>query len=507
MLKKPLIIFEMANNHMGDINHAKKIIRNFSYISKPLTTKLSFAFKFQFRDLDTYIHESFKFSNHPQVKRFLETKLTTSNWNKLIKYTKSKGFKTICTAFDEKSVDRVLKYKFDFLKIASCSVDEWPLLEYISKKCKKTKIICSLGGANKSTIRNNISFFSNKKIDVKYLYCVAKYPTAPENSNLNYFKYLKKIYPDKIYGYSTHENPDEKLSAGLVYAMGGKIFEKHVGLGSKKYTLNKYSSSPKQTKLWLECLVESINRCGSLLNRDKFLPIEQSNLNIFKRGVFLKKNILQKNKNESLKLEDVDFSFPSIPGQLLANDFSKFKKLILKNKILSGQQILKKNVTIDDNRKFAEIIRDKIVNMINLNAIIINKFSRLEISHHYGVKKFNDYGLCMITIHNSEYCKKILFLFYKQKHPEQYHKKKKETFFILFGKLKLKLRIKNKIKILLLKTGDIYTINPKEIHSFEAVSKDGAIIEELSTKSDRDDSYYVDNKITNNKNRKSFIAL
>jgi len=76
MITKPLIIFEMANNHMGDFVHAKKIINIFSRLSKDFQKKLTFAMKFQFRDLDTYIHKSFKFSDHPQVKRFLDTKLT-----------------------------------------------------------------------------------------------------------------------------------------------------------------------------------------------------------------------------------------------------------------------------------------------------------------------------------------------------------------------------------------------------------------------------------------------
>ena len=31
---KTLVILEMANNHMGSIDHAKKIIKKFSYITK-----------------------------------------------------------------------------------------------------------------------------------------------------------------------------------------------------------------------------------------------------------------------------------------------------------------------------------------------------------------------------------------------------------------------------------------------------------------------------------------
>ena len=188
-MKKPLVILEMANNHMGDKFHALKIVKTYSKISKDFKNKIDFAFKFQFRDLETYIHQSFKNTDHKQVRRFEDTKLDDNQWKEIFKYSR-KNFKLISTAFDEKSVIKIVDLKFDFLKIASCSMNEWPLLEHISKFAKKKKIICSLGGANENEIRNTISFFKNRNINVKYLYCVAKYPTKPENLKM----YKAEIY-------------------------------------------------------------------------------------------------------------------------------------------------------------------------------------------------------------------------------------------------------------------------------------------------------------------------
>ena len=45
---------------------------------------------------------------------------------------------------------------------------------------------------------------------------------------------------------------------------------------------------------------------------------------------------------------------------------------------------------------------------IYLRKELVNDF---EISHHYGLDKFNKFGLVMITILNRDYCKKILVLF------------------------------------------------------------------------------------------------
>lgn len=115
--------------------------------------------------------------------------------------------------------------------------------------------------------------------------------------------------------------------------------------------------------------------------------------------------------------------------------------------------------------------------------------------------------MCMITIVNSSYCKKLLLMFHNQFHPAQFHKKKQETFFVLYGKISLTIKIGNKIIKKIMKEGNILTIKPNEIHSFKCLSKNGCVIEELSTKSNKEDSFYIDKKISKNKNRKTFISL
>ena len=182
---KPLVIFEIANNHMGNSNHAIKIIDKYYKISLKFRKQINFAIKFQFRDLDTFIHEKFKNSRNKQVIRFETTRLSKKEWKKILLYSK-KRFQTICTPFDENSVIDVVKNKFDFLKIASCSANDWPLLEQIANKAKNMKIICSLGGTTLNEMRNIVSFFDTRKMNVKYLYCVAKYPSNPDEINLNY---------------------------------------------------------------------------------------------------------------------------------------------------------------------------------------------------------------------------------------------------------------------------------------------------------------------------------
>ena len=213
-------------------------------------------------------------------------------------------------------------------------------------------------------------------------------------------------------------------------------------------------------------------------------------------------------KGQILSIKDVNFQFPSLKNQILSNDFSKFNQFILKRDINQNEPILKKFTKTLNKKNTLRIIRDKVRNLSNNAKITIPQGARIEISHHYGIENFNRFGLSMITVYNSKYCKKLLFQFPNQVHPDQFHKVKDETFFILYGKVKLNVRKGKKSKKItrILNQGEIYTIKPMEIHSFSPIGNKGAIIEELSTQSLRSDSFYLDKKIERNKSRKSFIS-
>ena len=429
--------------------------------------------------------------------------LTKKQLSEILIFSRTK-FKLICTPFDEISFDNVVKDKFDYLKIASCSATDWPLIEYIAKKAKNKKIICSLGGLNKDEISSVISFFLTRNIKAQFLYCVAKYPTLSSDLNLIYFNELKKFYGNKIAGISLHEEPNEYLSGTIGYAMGARIFEKHIGVSKGKISLNKYSVDTKQMETWLSYLEKTIDQVGNVQSRNNNLKLEKKALGNFQRGVYNRNQFL--NKGSKINNLSISFNFPASKGQLTANNFSKFSEITLKKKLNKNEKILKRNLDISNPREIISKIREKVRNLVFLSSIVVPNTSRLEISHHYGLEKFYKFGLCMITIINRSYCKKYLFIFKNQEHPAQYHKIKQETFMILYGKISLKLKYKGKNSTKIMKSGEIFTIVSGMVHQFKALSKDGAVIEEISSKHIKTDSYYLDKKISKNKNRKSIIS-
>ena len=114
------------------------------------------------------------------------------------------GMKSMCTPFDEKSVDKIVEMGFDLLKIASCSSNDWPLLE---KAANSGLPIISTGGLNIDEIDQAVSFFEHKGTDFALMHCVSIYPIISSKSTW-FFNKIKNRYPRITIGWSTHEDPN-----------------------------------------------------------------------------------------------------------------------------------------------------------------------------------------------------------------------------------------------------------------------------------------------------------
>ena len=115
-----LFVFDLANNHQGDVDHGKLIINDLA--SKIKKHKVKGAIKFQFRQLDTFVHpDHLSNSDNKHIPRFLSTRLDKSDYSNLLSTVREKKLIAMTTPFDEESVDIAIELDFDILKIASCS--------------------------------------------------------------------------------------------------------------------------------------------------------------------------------------------------------------------------------------------------------------------------------------------------------------------------------------------------------------------------------------------------
>lgn len=493
-IPKNLFVLEMANNHMGDLSHGIDLIKSFGFLCQKYKN-FKFAFKLQYRDLDTFIHPDFKNRlDIKYIKRFTETRLSKNQFDQLVSEIKANGFMTMATCFDEISFDLFKEQNLDIIKIASCSLTDWPLLEKAVLIDKP--IIVSTAGATIEDIDSVVIFLLNRKKDFAIMHCVGEYPTPDEKSHLSQIDFLKKRYPKIRIGFSTHENPNNIDLIKIAIAKGADIFEKHVSLHTTKYPINAYSVTPEQADKWVQAAQYALTVSGEGNTRSPENKFEKESLRQLRRGMFAKTKI---NAGDIINHERVYFAFPPNDTQYTANNFSKYSEFRASVDINVNEPISPNNALCINIREKLVMIAKKVKIFLLESKITIPAGVGLEISHHYGIDKFEEYGLVMITVVNREYCKKLLIVFPGQKHPEQYHKEKEETFHVLYGDLDLELNGKWRT----LKAGDVVTIEPGIRHSFK--SNKGVIVEEISSNHSIDDSFYTDNSIANNLNRKTFL--
>ncbi len=490
----PLFILEMANNHMGDVAHGLNLIKAFGAVCRKYPYQ--FAFKLQYRDLDTFIHPDMQGRDDVKyIKRFSETKLARQDFDSLVAAIKAEGFLAMATPFDEVSVDLIESQQLDMIKVASCSFGDWPLLERIATASQP--IIASTAGASLETIDSVVSFFSHRQKAFAILHCVGEYPTPDEHMQLSQIDFMRARYPNIRIGFSTHENPNNVDIVKLAIAKNVNIFEKHVGLATNEYALNAYSASPQQFDAWLQSAQYAMAICGVGNTRKIDNPSEAASLRALQRGVFAKNAI---EKGQQLTIDDIYFAFPPEPGQCTANDWSKYSQFVTVDAIAPNQAVKPENTSRTETREKILAIVQRINQFLKESRVVVPGSAELDISHHYGLERFDEVGLTLITVVNREYCKKLLVSLPGQRHPEQWHNIKEETFHILYGEVELSLNGNEQTY----RPGDVVTVEPGTRHAW--VSKTGAVIEEISTTHEMADSFYTDEDIMANPVRKTSLT-
>lgn len=473
-----LFIFEMANNHQGNVQHGMDIIHALGSISREY--QINAAVKLQYRDLDTIIHPDYiDRTDVKHIPRFLSTRLSKDEFYTLVKAIRNEGMVTMCTPFDEASVDTCMDHGIDILKIASCSATDWPLLEAVAKT--KRPVIISTGGKSFSDMDKIYNFLIHRDVDFAMLHCVGLYPVGYEYIQLSCMDKIKNRYPGIAFGYSGHENPRDYSVAQMAVAKGANILERHVGLATESVVLNSYSTDVRDISGWIQAVQNARKICGS--PSQKFISNEElQSMNELARGCYAAVPIKE---GQEIRRDDVFFAMPCGNGQMTSGMFQE-GTIATRDYSLNEGIYERRNASVAADTH--SIIHD-VKGMLYEAKIVVGPEFELELSHHYGLEHFRHYGATIINIINRKYCKKLIVVLPGQQHPVHYHKIKEESFQVLYGTLTLTLNgITRDIH-----AGEVVTVEQCMPHAF--TSKGGCVFEEVSTTHVLNDSYYEDEKI------------
>jgi N-acetylneuraminate synthase len=368
------------------------------------------------------------------------------------------------------------------LKIASCSATDWPLLKEVAESGRP--VVVSTGGLDIWEIDSIVSFLTHRHCRFAIMHCVAIYPTPNAAAQMHFLDKLRMRYPGLPIGYSGHEAPENLNLARIAVAKGAELLERHVGLPTKSIQLNAYSMDPSQTDAWIEAALDSQIACGDR-GRKRVSQEEIDSLQSLKRGAYALRGI---HAGEPFAPDDVFFAMPCHDGQVTSGAFGQYRTTYVASRDYHAGDPIFEHAKPDQISRIRAVIHD-VKGMLHEAHIAVGNDFEIELSHHYGIEQFRRVGAIIINMINRTYCKKLVIVLPGQSHPSHCHRRKEETFQLLWGDLELTIEKNSRS----LQRGETVLIKPRQNHSFR--SRGGAIFEEISTHHHRNDSFYQDSAI------------
>lgn len=208
-MKRTEIIAEIGQNHNGDLETAKRLIR----VAKESGADVA---KFQVYDAKTL----FSKENNPWYDYNCKTEVSRTQVDDLANECAKCGIEFMASVFDIERVDWLEAVGVKRYKIASRSVHDLPLIDRLVATGKP--IIVSLGMWNESDFPQILGASS-----LEFLYCVSKYPTPLSDLHLSTVDFSRYA------GFSDHTIGIAAPIAAI--ALGARIIEKHFTLDKKLY--------------------------------------------------------------------------------------------------------------------------------------------------------------------------------------------------------------------------------------------------------------------------------
>lgn len=319
-----LTIAEIGQAHDGSLGLLH------SYIDVVATTGVN-AIKFQthIAAAESSIHEPFrvKFSKQDATRfdYWKRMEFTLEEWKEIKQHCDNVGLEFMSSPFSNAAVDLLEKVGVKRYKVGSGEVNNFLLLEKISKTNKP--VIISSGMSSSDELDAAVEFLKERHVDYSILQCTTSYPTKPEQYGLNVIQEFKNRYKVPI-GFSDHSSSIEACIAAT--ALGAEILEFHV-----VFNKNMFGPDAKSSLTIEEAteLVKAINNISKSINN----PINKNDNSEFTelKSIFEKSLAINKElpKNHIITFDDLEAKKPKGFG-LLASDYEKVIGMKLKKPML-----------------------------------------------------------------------------------------------------------------------------------------------------------------------------
>ena len=314
------VIAEAGCNHEGDLKMAVKMVNEAAKAGADAIKFQSFTQKTLFASKEYTKILKLKENALDEVDNIVFKK----EWYEvLIKEAKKNNIIFITTPFSIDAVNDINYYDIPIIKIASCDIDNYPLLNAVAKT--KKPVILSTGLALNKDIKEALKILHNN--EVALLHCSVEYPTPMKNARLNRISVMKNLFKKNIIGYSDHTIGIE--APIIAVSLGAKIIEKHFTVTPEKMTGDHVISLDM---IGMGNLIKSLNDTLIMLGGKEALKKEhilskqeKKELVYAKRGIYLNHSML---KGEIIEEKDLIALRPCVG--IAAKNYKKVVGKVLK---------------------------------------------------------------------------------------------------------------------------------------------------------------------------------
>jgi N-acetylneuraminate synthase len=249
----PYVIAEIGSNHNGDMNLARKMIdaaktcgcdavKFQSWTPESLIAQKEYDLNLQYDDSPKKHFGSLR----AMVEKYYLRE--DQHWE-LKRYCDNLSIEFCSTPFSKEEANLLEEMKVPFYKIASMDINNLSFLAHVARKQKP--ILLSTGMASLAEIENAVRVIESEgNSQIILLHCIAIYPPAYEEINLNNIPMLRQTFGFPV-GFSDHTIGISIPLAAV--ALGSCVIEKH-------FTLDKdmpgwdhaVSSDPEEMKVIVE---------------------------------------------------------------------------------------------------------------------------------------------------------------------------------------------------------------------------------------------------------------
>ncbi len=217
------IVAEIGINHNGDLETARRLI-------DVAVSAGCDAVKFQKRTPELCVPDDQKtveretpwgMMTYLDYRRRIE--FGFEEYSQIDRYCAEKRILWFASCWDIPSVDFIRQFNTPCFKIASATLTDTALVEYISRQNKP--VILSTGMSTMEEIRQSVSLLKNNQLIVAH--STSSYACCHEELNLRMISTLQKELGCMI-GYSGHE--DNILPSCVAVALGAVLVERHITL-------------------------------------------------------------------------------------------------------------------------------------------------------------------------------------------------------------------------------------------------------------------------------------